>query len=488
MRIKLLPGAAGKLRALGVHPNRLGVIVNKLVELPDNITVPESQDELADALADDARLRPIMANRQVLGSYMQAYAEKWARRNPGTQQDLQVEIQRGIANFLKEKDVDEANRDRIERLNLTPGTRSANMLTSHRQGAAYNPHASGAVMDKMFNSASEFFAAAWSANPDPKIHAKMQQIRNDYSSIIPADGGHLVPETLRSQLLQMALEMSVVRPRATVVPMESARVPFPMIDVTSHATSVFGGMIAYWGEESAALTQSNPRFGKVVLEAHKLTGFAMVPNELLTDSIISFSALIESLWPRCLAFFEDIAFMSGSGTGEPLGFLGSNNPAAIAVDAEAGQAADTVELFNIVKMYARMLPTSLNSAIWICSPRVLPQLFTMALNVGTGGGPVMLTNAAGPAPMTILGRPLVVSEKASALGNRGDISFVDLSYYLVGDRQQMTAATSTDFRFQNDQTSYRIIQRVDGKPWIQSALTPQNGDETLSPFVELAAR
>jgi hypothetical protein len=56
---------------------------------------------------------------------------------------------------------------------------------------------------------------------------------------------------------------------------------------------VFGGMIAYWGEEGAALQDSNPKFGRVVLDAKKLTGLSAVPNELLQDSIVSFSALIE---------------------------------------------------------------------------------------------------------------------------------------------------------------------------------------------------
>lgn len=491
MKTKLLPGMAARLAHFGIQPAHLGRVYNKvtLEAPPEGVPVPANSDELAEMLGDDNRVKAMLAKgRGAFGGWIQAYANKTQGEGTDLQRLVQVETQRQLANMLRDKDLSDDNMSRIKRLNLDPQTRPVNMLTSHRQAAAHNPQAPGAALDKMFNSATDFFAAAWRENPDPGVQHKMAKIRNDYSSVIPADGGFLVPETLRSQLLQIALEMAVVRSRATVVPMDSARVPFPMIDVTSHASSVYGGMIAYWGEESAALTQSNPRFGRVVLDAKKLTGFAMVPNELLTDSIISFAALIESLWPRCLAFFEDVAFMTGSGTGEPLGFMGSANPAAIAVDAESGQAADTVELFNIVKMYARMLPASLMSAVWICSPRVLPQLFTMALNVGTGGGPVMLTNAAGPAPMTILGRPLIVSEKAGALGNRGDISFVDLSYYLVGDRQAMSAATSNDYRFANDQTSYRIIQRVDGRPWIQSPLTPQNGDETLSPFVELAAR
>jgi HK97 family phage major capsid protein len=64
---------------------------------------------------------------------------------------------------------------------------------------------------------------------------------------------------------------------------------------------------------------------------------------------------------------------------------------------------------------------------------------------------------------------------------------VDLSYYLIGDRQQMQVASSTEFKFNQDKVAFRVIQRVDGRPWIQSAVTPQNSSATLSPFVQLSS-
>lgn len=482
-----MPGAAARLQRLGHSPRSIGRYCNKATLIPpkNGVPIPADADELAEILADDTKFAQIANDgRGGLGGWIQAYADK---QKPVVQPDLEVEIQRGIANFLKDNDQD-GSRDGIKRLNLNPATRPASMLTSHKQATAYNAKAPGAVLDKEFASAGEFIYASWHLNNNADLQSKMAKLRNAYSSVVPSDGGFLVPESLRSQLLEIALEMAVVRPRATVVPMETARVPFPMIDSTTNVGSVFGGMIAYWGEESAALTDASPKFGRVTLDAKKLTGLSVVPNELLQDSLISFSALVERLWPQALAFFEDVAFMAGNGVGEPKGFLGAGNDAAIAVAKETGQSADTIVLENVIKMYSRMLPSSLARGIWICSPEALPQLFTMALSVGTGGGPVMLTNVAGPAPVTIFGRPLVVSEKAGRLGDRSDLSFVDLSYYLVGDRQTMTASSSTDWKFGNDQTAYRIIQRVDGRPWLASAITPQNGGPTLSPFVEIAER
>lgn len=458
---------------------------------PKNMPIPKNDVELAEMLGDPGKLAPIIADKDALGGFIQAYAD--AQQGDGTElhRVVAAETEKQLAAYLREKDVDNDNADRIKRLNLSPqgkGGKRASMLTSYGQGATHNPKAPGAVIDDKFHTATDYLETIWHLNESPEATAKRSALRNAASSVSPADGGFLVPETLRSQLLEIALEMAVVRSKATVVPMDSARVPFPTIDVTSNASSLYGGMIAYWGEESAALTDANPKFGRVVLDAKKLTGLSVVPNELLQDSIISFSALVERLWPLTLAFEEDSAFMTGSGVGAPLGFLGANNAASIAVAAEAGQAVDTILYENIVRMYARMLPSSLSKAVWLVSPDTIPELFTMALSVGTGGNSVFVTNAAGTGPATIFGRPIIVSEKANRLGERGDIAFVDLSYYLIGDRQTMSAASSTDWKFGNDQTAYRLIQRVDGRPWIQSAITPRNGGNSLSPFVELAAR
>jgi HK97 family phage major capsid protein len=269
--------------------------------------------------------------------------------------------------------------------------------------------------------------------------------------------------------------------------METLRVPFPAVDSTSNASSVFGGIVAYWTEEGGQLTDSQAAFSRIILEAKKLTAYTQVPNELLSDSVSSFQTFIDSMFPQALGFYEDDAFINGSGVGMPEGFL--NAHAMIEVAKEAGQDLNTILWQNILKMYSRMLPSSLGSAVWIASIDTMPELATMALSVGTGGSAIWLNNGQEGFPMSILGRPVIFTEKVPGMGNDGDINFVDLSFYLIGDRQVMSAMSSPHYKFQNDETAYRIIQRIDGKPWLQSAITPKNGStNTLSPFVQIADR
>src|SRR3546814_3661908 len=115
--------------------------------------------------------------------------------------------------------------------------------------------------------------------------AKRETLKNAASSSgEPASGGFLVPEAFRAELLSLSLENSVVRPRARIVPMETSRVLYPYIDDTSHATNVFGGVQGYWTPESGTMTDVAATFGRMALEAWKLTAFANVPNELIQDS------------------------------------------------------------------------------------------------------------------------------------------------------------------------------------------------------------
>ena len=45
---------------------------------------------------------------------------------------------------------------------------------------------------------------------------------------------------------------------------------------------------------------------------------------------------------------------------------------------------------------------------------------------------------------------------------------------------------SPHVKFVNDQTVFRGIQRLDGQPWLDSALTLSDGTTTVSPFITVA--
>jgi HK97 family phage major capsid protein len=477
------------LRA-GYDPRQVGKAYNRVAEPPapaggvdpERMVIPTNQAALEEMLGDSAKMQKVFSNPEAFGEFITNYARNTHARDLSIATQVREQTEAILANWLRENQP-----EGVERLDLTP---QAVVKHGTARNALHNPRAMGAVLDREFKNSAEFFQTIWhNANRTADMQAKISRVRNAFSSTVPSEGGFLIPEVLRSELLAVALEQSVVRQRARVIPMESMRVPFPAVDSTSNVSSVYGGVVGYWTEEGAALTASQAAFSRIVLDAKKLTAYTEVPNELVSDSGISFQAFLDQIFPEALNFYEDIAFLKGSGVGEPLGALDGNNAAIIAVSKESSQTAATIYWENIVKMYSRMLPGSLDRAVWIVSPDTFPELATMALSVGTGGSAIWLNNGVAGPPMTILGRPVIVTEKApGVLGTQGDISFVDFGFYLIGDRQVMSAMSSPHFKFSQDLTAYRIIQRVDGRPWLQSAITPQNNSATLSPFVQLETR
>lgn len=445
---------------------------------------PSNAAELAELVSDRDNVSKMLDD----GSFttmLTGYIDNVVKNDTDLAKQIQEQTQLALAEVVNSGKIT----DEVKRLSRGVGRPAA----AARHNKLYNKKAIGARLDDSFDDIGDLVRSQLHFSNKMADRAslaerasKANEIINSYGSTIPADGGFLIPEALRAELLSLSLEKGVTRGLATIFPMETLTLKIPMVDETSHASSVFGGVTAYWTEEAASMTESQATFGAVKLEADKLTIYSEFPNELAMDAS-AFGAFLNQRLPEALAWFEDDAFINGTGVGEPLGWL--NADAAVSVTKETGQAAATIVWENIVKMYSRMLPTSHGNAVWIASHDTFPELATMALSVGTGGSAIWLNNGVAGPPMTILGRPVYFTEKTSVLGTAGDINFVDLSYYVIGDRQSMQVDTSAHYKFQNDKTALRLIQRVTGRPWIQSALTPRNGSSsTLSPFVKTATR
>jgi len=57
--------------------------------------------------------------------------------------------------------------------------------------------------------------------------------------------------------------------------------------------------------------------------------------------------------------------------------------------------------------------------------------------------------------------------------------------YVIGDRMALEVAASEHVNFLNNQRTWRVVERVDGQPWVEKAITLADGVSTVSPFVSL---
>ena len=300
-------------------------------------------------------------------------------------------------------------------------------------------------------------------------------------------GGYLVPEEFSARILERALEGSIVRSRAAIQPMQSNRIVIPADVDANHQTNYFGGITIYRPGEAGSKTATSPTYAQIALTLHKVTGLCHISDELLEDSAIAVEANVSRKFAQAIAFVQDDDFINGNGVNAPLGFLNSNNPCLLSVTAETGQGTGTIVAENIIKMWTRMYSEGKSRAIWVANDDTFPQLATMALAVGTGGVPLWMPagGLSGLPYQTLMGKPLIFTEKCQTLGTAGDIALVDLSQYIIGEKGGLQVATSIHFKFDYDQQSFRFVLRYDGQPTWTSALTPLRSSSTLSPFVVL---
>jgi len=302
-----------------------------------------------------------------------------------------------------------------------------------------------------------------------------------------SQGGYTVPVEFRAQLLMTALEKSIVMPRATPMPMKTNRLAISALVDSDHSTNYFGGITLYRPGEMGEKTPTNPTFEKVSLTLHKIIGLCHVSDELLEDSSIAMETYLKTVFGSAIAFQMDSDFLTGTGVNQPLGAFNAANPSLITVDAEGGQGAGTIIFENLLEMWSRLYPAGQDNAIWIANPDTFRELGTMAMPVGAGGVPVwMPANQVSGSPWrTLMGKPLIFSEKMETLGTAGDIALADFSQYLIGQRGLQTAV-SIHLKFDFDLTSFRFVMRYDGEPWWLAPLLPLNSADTLSPFVVLS--
>lgn len=309
----------------------------------------------------------------------------------------------------------------------------------------------------------------------------------------PADGGFLIQTDFSMALLDQMNEMGQLISRIRKIPISSGAngIMLPTVDETSRAAgSRWGGVRGYWVNEAAEITSSRPKFRQIELKLNKLAALGYATSELLEDAV-AMQAIFQQAFAEEMVFNVEDAIFSGTGAGQPLGFM--NSAALITVSAESGQAASTIVAANVLKMMARLPARSVMNSVWLINQDILPQLWSMTVGSGSAThlmyAPPGLTNDNANAPWgTLMGRPVIPVEYASTLGTTGDIALVDLTQYIGIDKGGAQAAESMHVRFIYDEMAFRLTYRFDGQPAWHSPMTPYKGSNTQSPFVVLATR
>lgn len=325
-----------------------------------------------------------------------------------------------------------------------------------------------------------FFQAVMSGR-----HHEGLKIKNAMSESVPSDGGWLCPTEYSEKIHNVALESEIIMPRAWVIPMRGNEIHLPGMQIGSHANGVLmGGFVAHFGDEAQTINEASPKVRELILKTKKLTGLIRYTSEMMEDMVGGEEQILR-LCGTGLGFTRDCSFISGSGSGEPMGFL--NSPCLVVVDKESGQSNGVILYENLTKMLSRLYTGSFSNSLWICHSTTIPMLLSLSISIGLAGQHVPVLKESNGA-FSILTRPCIFSEKMNILGEQGDIALVDLSQYVIGLRNEIRFDISAHVHFETDELIAKIRQRFDGQTLWDEVLTLKDGSTEVSPFVTLAAR
>jgi HK97 family phage major capsid protein len=344
-----------------------------------------------------------------------------------------------------------------------------------------------------FFNFGDFARAVKGANPKFGGEVDNRLLRNASASTYGnegagQDGGFLVPPDYRADIMTKVFGEDSLVGRTDRQRSSSNTITVP-VDTTTPWQST-GGIQAYWVGEAATKTQSKPTFENVTIKAHTLAVLVPVTEELLEDAS-ALDGYLRRKAPEKMDFKVSDSIIRGTGVGQPLGIMAS--PALVTVAAESAQTATTINVTNILKMFARMPVQNRNTAVWLIHPDAEVQLPLMTI----GNMPIYLPPGGVSQAQygNLLGRPVIPHQTARTLGSLGDIMFVDFGQYMTltktgggRDANGMRTDVSIHLWFDQDLVAYRFTLRLGGMPWWSTTTAQASGSNAMSPYITLAAR
>lgn len=285
---------------------------------------------------------------------------------------------------------------------------------------------------------------------------------------------------LRDQLGSMPTGSTIKVPLEVAQQIEKKRYEFSNLRryVTVHnvggdyAIHVEGtGVTVDYVSSGAAVGDGTPTLDAVTLTAYKFGALVKIDNELLADLEADIVNYITTMVAKGIALKEDHEILKGTGT--------SNNHITGVVTSLAAEAgtprvkicatADTVTWPEVKAAIQK-----LNGGYRARAIAVMSQGLADAIHEFKDNGKYIFDQNQ---PLErILGIPVVISpdlagteSEASTGANQPMMVVGDFSYYHVADRKGMTLVRLNETFAANDQTGFRAIERLDGKPTLTEA-------------------
>ena len=223
---------------------------------------------------------------------------------------------------------------------------------------------------------------------------------------------------------------------------------------------------AFWTAEGGVLSASDPTLSSITLGAHKAGKLIQVSKELATDVGFDLVGYLAQSSGRNIGILTNAAYVSGTGTTQPNGFLGA---AGVGVTGAAG-AGGLVGLPTatggdygadyLVDLYHSVIPQYRPRASWMMNDSVIK---TVRKLKDTLGRFIWEPSLQAGVPDTVLGKPVFANPAMPLFGSANTpIAFGDFSAYYIRDLTPLRFERSDEYAFGTDQVSFRALMRTDG--------------------------
>jgi len=337
-----------------------------------------------------------------------------------------------------------------------------------------------------FNNIGDFFMAIKS---DPRgVKNENLKVLASQKEKVGEDGGFLVPDEMLGSVEKKINGDESLLSRCRQLKTKGNRITVP-VDETAPWSGNGSNFDAYWVGEEKTSNESQKKLGEADIKLHKLMAKISVTDEMLEDAPLIESMIMSDV-PEVIMARINNAIISGSGVKMPQGIL--NSGFGYEVAKEGGQAADTLVFENLKKLYTHALPRAKKNGVFIYNVACEEELIGMQLGTDPSSPSVYLPNnsIAGAPFGTLWGKSVFPMAGAMpALGDAGDIMFVDLSYYYAAIKAGgIKRRISVHALWDEDKTSYKFSFRMGGQcPFTQPAES-EFGNYKLSGLLRLQAR
>lgn len=299
-------------------------------------------------------------------------------------------------------------------------------------------------------------APLWDEKTTGKFNDFLHMVKEkDYAAIKKAWGDNAqdnvsnwIPTEFRSELVRLAYLQSIAMQKATIIPMSRDKIDMP---------APSGSYTTSWITAGDTISDSKITIGKVSLDTKKLGALALINNEDLADSAYPLALVIANQMGEDFGKAIDLEVFQSSGSA----FSGLDSASGVQAVTGGVDATPTfAELLteaNILTAAGKLDDLQQDGAEWFFTPSAWNTI--RSLEDGANSKIVRLNEGY---KYNLLGFPVNISSRVGPVATASKCAgfFGNMKHVYIGDRMDLSITTSDQYRFADDRTVFRAIQRL----------------------------